>query len=635
MNINENTRWFCADLEANGLLEKEGDKEAATRIWCLSFCDVKDKIIKSVTDIKIIKKFFEQENAAVIMHYGVMYDIPLIEKLLNFKVKIQIIDTLPLSQTLFPQRADHNLENWGNTLGIVKLPIIEWNDEKLLPQYVLRCESDIKIQVGLWEQIIWMLDNLYTTEEDKWKYVFYTTWMFQCVRKQQELGLKLDIPLVKETLIELEDLKLSKIELLSNVMPKVPIKSKKSYPKVFKKANGELSENGKKWVELIKENNLPEGHISDIEVITGYKTPNPNSHDQLKDWLYTMGWIPANIKHVRDKKKNEVRKIPQLKSKIDDGELCESVIKLIEKQPELEELNGYFKISHRIGVLKGLLRDVKQNGKIYQGCSSFTNTLRWQHSVLVNLISVDKQYSKGIRESLIASDDKHILIGADITSLEDSCKQHFIFPLDPDYVREQMSEGYDPHLSVAQFAGMLTAEQVENHKKGIENHKVIRSKAKQVNFSCVYGVAKKTLSINLGCSEKEAQTFIDAYWKRNWAVKEISETFKTKQIGTQSWIQSPISGFWLSLRAEKDRFSSVNQNAGVTVFNLWVKNMQELGVNVYLQMHDEIVTEVLKEDEQKTKDLIQKAMDMVNEELKLNVTIKCSIASGVNYGNIH
>ena len=111
--------------------------------------------------------------------------------------------------------------------------------------------------------------------------------------------------------------------------------------------------------------------------------------------------------------------------------------------------------------------------------------------------------------------------------------------------------------------------------------------------------------------------------------------FKTKQIGTQSWIQSPISGFWLSLRAEKDRFSSVNQNAGVTVFNLWVKNMQELGVNVYLQMHDEIVTEVLKEDEQKTKDLIQKAMDMVNEELKLNVTIKCSIASGVNYGNIH
>lgn len=635
MIIDENTRIYCADLEANGLLLKEGDKEAATRVWCLSFCDEKDEVIKSVTDVNIIRKFFEQENTIAVMHYGVMYDIPLLEKLLNFKVKIQIIDTLPLSQTLFPQRQDHNLENWGKTLGIEKLPIINWNDEKLLSQYILRCESDIRIQIALWKQIKGMLNSLYDNNEDKWRYCEYLTWMLQCVRNQQELGLKLDIPIVKETLMELEDLKINKIENLTKVMPQVPIKTKKSYPKVFRKANGELSANGQKWLLLLQELGLPDTYIADIEVITGYNLPNPNSHDQLKNWIYTLGWIPMNIKHVRNKVKNEVKKVPQLKSKIDDGELCESVIKLIEKQPELEELNGYFKISHRIGVLKGLLRDVKENGKIYQGCTSFTNTLRWQHSVLVNLISVDKQYSKGIRESLIASDDNHILIGADITSLEDSCKQHFIYPLDPEYVKEQMSEGYDPHLSVAEFAGMLTKEQVENHKKGIENHKIIRSRAKQVNFSCVYGVAKKTLSINLGCSEREAQIFIDAYWRRNWAVKEIAETFKTKDIGGQTFIQSPISGFWLSLRAIKDKFSSVNQNAGVTVFNLWVKNMQKLGVNVYMQMHDEIVTEVLKKNEQKTKELIQQAMDMVNEELKLNVPIKCQIGSGLKYSEIH
>jgi hypothetical protein len=29
MLINENTRVYCADIEANGLLLKEGDKEAA------------------------------------------------------------------------------------------------------------------------------------------------------------------------------------------------------------------------------------------------------------------------------------------------------------------------------------------------------------------------------------------------------------------------------------------------------------------------------------------------------------------------------------------------------------------------------------------------------------------------------
>jgi hypothetical protein len=210
MNINKDTKWYCADIEANGLLNKEKDKEAATRIWCLSFCNLNAKVIKSITDVNIIKKFFEQENAVVIMHYGVMYDIPLIEKLLNFKVKIQIIDSLPLSWTLFPQRTDHNLENWGNTLGIVKLPIINWNDEKLLPQYVLRCESDIRIQVALWEQITWMLNQLYENKEDKWRYVQYLTFKFQCVQKQSELGVKLDIPLIKGTLMELEDLKVQK-----------------------------------------------------------------------------------------------------------------------------------------------------------------------------------------------------------------------------------------------------------------------------------------------------------------------------------------------------------------------------------------------------------------------------------------
>ena len=633
MNINENTRWYVADLEANGLLKKEGDKEEATRIWCLSFCDVKDGIVKSIPTYSTIRKFFEQENAVVIMHNGVGYDIKLIEKLLNFKVKIQIIDTLALSWTLFPERNLHGLESWGDTLGIKKPPIINWNDEKLLPEYINRCQEDVKINLALWERIEWVCNNLYDNVEDKYRYYEYLTFKMQCVAKQQDIGVKLNIPLIKEELINLEDLKVQKIEILTKAMPKVPVKAKKEMPKVLRKADGSLSANGYKWFEFLKENGLPETYTNTVDYIKGYVEPNPNSHAQIKDWLFSLGWSPGWFKYVKEEGSREMRKIPQIASKDEPGEVCESVKKLIEKEPNIEELSGLGVISHRISILKGFLRDQKE-GRLYQGTSNLTNTLRLCHTKICNLPSTDKPYSKNIRASLIP-DNEMIMCGTDLKNVEDNTKRHFIFPFDPEYVKSQMTEGFDAHLDIARIAGMLSEEQVENHKKGIENHKLIRAKAKQINFSAIYGVGSATLSRNMGISKKEAQTFIDAYWSRNWAVKEVAESLKIKQIGTQMWLLNPVSKFWYSLRAEKDKFSTLNQGTAVYVFDKYVENAIKLGIIPIKQIHDEFSTNIYAKNKEKNTELLKLAIQKVNEELKLNVKIEASIDYGDNYADCH
>ena len=633
MNINENTRWYVADLEANGLLKKEGDKEEATRIWCLSFCDVKDGIVKSIPTYSTIRKFFEQENAVVLMHNGVGYDIKLIEKLLNFKVKIQIIDTLALSWTLFPERNLQGLESWGDTLGIKKPPIINWNDEKLLPEYINRCQEDVKINLALWERIEWVCNNLYDNVEDKYRYYEYLTFKMQCVAKQQDIGVKLNIPLIKEELINLEDLKVQKIEILTKAMPKVPVKAKKEMPKVLRKADGSLSANGYKWFEFLKENGLPETYTNTVDYIKGYVEPNPNSHAQIKDWLFSLGWSPGWFKYVKEEGSREMRKIPQIASKDEPGEVCESVKKLIEKEPNIEELSGLGIISHRIGILKGFLRD-QINSRLYQGTSNLTNTLRLCHTKICNLPSTDKPYSKNIRASLIP-DNEMIMCGTDLKNVEDNTKRHFIFPFDPEYVKSQMTEGFDAHLDIARIAGMLSEEQVENHKKGIENHKLIRAKAKQINFSAIYGVGSATLSRNMGISKKEAQTFIDAYWSRNWAVKEVAESLKIKQIGTQMWLLNPVSKFWYSLRAEKDKFSTLNQGTAVYVFDKYVENAIKLGIIPIKQIHDEFSTNIYAKNKEKNTELLKLAIQKVNEELKLNVKIEASIDYGDNYADCH
>lgn len=633
MDINENTRWYVADLEANGLLKKEGDKEEATRIWCLSFCDVKDGIVKSIPTYSTIRKFFEQENAVVIMHNGVGYDIKLIEKLLNFKVKIQIIDTLALSWTLFPERNLHGLESWGDTLGIKKPPIINWNDEKLLPEYINRCQEDVKINLALWERIEWVCNNLYDNVEDKYRYYEYLTFKMQCVAKQQDIGVKLNIPLIKEELINLEDLKVQKIEILTKAMPKVPVKAKKEMPKVLRKADGSLSANGYKWFEFLKENGLPETYTNTVDYIKGYVEPNPNSHAQIKDWLFSLGWSPGWFKYVKEEGSREMRKIPQIASKDEPGEVCESIKKLIEKEPNIEELSGLGVISHRISILKGFLRD-QINSRLYQGTSNLTNTLRLCHTKICNLPSTDKPYSKNIRASLIP-DNEMIMCGTDLKNVEDNTKRHFIFPFDPEYVKSQMTEGFDAHLDIARIAGMLSEEQVENHKKGIENHKLIRAKAKQINFSAIYGVGSATLSRNMGISKKEAQTFIDAYWSRNWAVKEVAESLKIKQIGTQMWLLNPVSKFWYSLRAEKDKFSTLNQGTAVYVFDKYVENAIKLGIIPIKQIHDEFSTNIYAKNKEKNTELLKLAIQKVNEELKLNVKIEASIDYGDNYADCH
>jgi len=638
--MNEDKRIFIADLEANGLVEEENGKSAANRIWCLSFCDVKDRVVKSITDMNIIRKFFEQENAIIIMHHGLGYDIRLVEKLLNFKVKSEIIDTLGLSWSLFPDRNSHGLEVWGEFFGIPKPSIIDWNNEKLLPEYINRCQEDVKINLALWDRIEWLANELYENEESKWKYYRYISFKLWCVAEQQKLGVKLDIPLVKETLMNLEDLKIQKTEALTAAMPKQPIKTIKKYPKVFKKASGELSTNGQKWVELVKEKGFPEDYKEDIEVITGYNDGNPNSHAQIKNWLFDLGWEPGWYKYVKEEGKSEMRKIPQVASKDEPGEVCESIKKLIEKEPNLEELDGLGIISHRISILKGFLRDQK-NGRLYQGTSGLTNTLRLQHSVIVNLPNAKKPFSEHIRASLIPDDGK-ILIGCDLTGIEDATKRHYIYKYDPDYIEEMNHPDFDPHLSIAVKAGFITEEQSDLHKlydktKGKEgvSFKEERSKAKVANFALTYKCGIPTLMRQTGLGRKQAEALSKAYWDKNNAILKVEDSLQIKQIGTQMWLLNPVSKFWYSLRAEKDKFSTLNQSTAVWVFDLFVKNVINLGITPNFQYHDEWTGNIFEHEKEFSTELVKKAINAVNEELKLNIQVGCSIDFGVNYKEAH
>jgi hypothetical protein len=646
LGVNE----YVYDIESDGLLHQ------ATKIHCLSIAwrDKNSKVrTKSTSDPDEMRKFFLRRDIIRIGHNITLYDERVIAKLLGINTLSSndiIVDTLALSWYLFPERLKHGLESWGDDLGIKKVEIKDWQN-LTVEEYIHRCEEDTKINLKLWELCKQNLLNIYDTQEEAERFIEYLQFKLDCVREQEDTMIELDIPHINRVLAAMRQEKEEKEKILREVMPLVPIKQIKTYKNVIVFEDGTFCEKG----DLLYGYYFSEGYrpkmTHDIEIIKGYKDPNPNSTDQKKDWLYSLGWEPQTFEHKKNPD-GTMRKIPQIMSDKKDGSVCDSIRALFEKEPRLEVLEGLGIIGHRIGIMEGFLEN-QVDGFIEPSMAGLTNTLRLKHLKIVNLPGVLKKYGADVRGSLIASEGEQ-LCGSDMSSLEDTTKQHYMFFYDPKYVTEMRTPGFDPHLDIGVLSGGLTKE--ESHyfkwvkaekekdknfsdydKKKYSDINSKRGKAKTVNFASVYGAGAPKIALTAKISLKEARKLHETYWKRNKAVKDVAESCKVKQVGTKKWLQNPVSKFWYSLRAEKDKFSTLNQGTGVYCFDMYIKHVREKGIKISLQMHDEILFRLSTNPKEKEKviDKLQASIREVNEEVKLNVPLGISMDFGHNYADCH
>ncbi len=165
--------------------------------------------------------------------------------------------------------------------------------------------------------------------------------------------------------------------------------------------------------------------------------------------------------------------------------------------------------------------------------------------------------------------------------------------------------------------------------------KTQRHKGKTTVYSATYGVGKSKLARELGVTEKEAESLLNAFWDRNWAIAEAAKNFEVKKLGDQLWIKNPVSGFWLSLRYDKDKWSTINQSTGVYCFDTWLAFVSQKLPTIIGQMHDEAIWEILKGKREETTEALTWAINKTNEKLKLNVKLGISIQYGDNYAEIH
>lgn len=658
------------DVECNGL--------NPTRIYCLSvYYQNKDKewIKKSTTDYEEMRKYFLKPQVLV-GHYIKLYDIPVVERILGIKIPetSMVIDTCGLSWALYPERPSHGLEDWGVQFGSFKVKIenSEWDgigedNEKILLDWehgdntgtitkedieeilkakkehsdlmIERCEGDIEINLKLWQKQNAYLFKIYN--EDKTliaRYTKYLMFKMDCLRDQEQLKVDVDVNKVNENIAYFQPQKDEKEAELTKVMPKIAIKSKKTKPKKMYTKDGELSSLGEKWLNLLEEGGYPQDWEEPVVVISGWGEPNPSSSGQVKDWLLSIGWKPLVYKEST-LKDGSTSKTPQVRNA--DRQLCVSVLNLVKTHPEVEILDGLTVINHRLGVLKSFLENKDDNDKVVAGASGFTNTLRLKHvKPIANLPKVtgkgDIRDGRWIRECMVAPEGFEFC-GADMSSLEDRSKQHYIYDYDPQYVQDMMTPDFDPHLDLAVSAGALTEEQATAHKNKTENYGAERHIYKTANYSAIYGVGAAKLAVTVDCTVSKAKSVLEAYWARNWSVKQLAKDQFVQTVEGQMWQRNPINGFYYSLRNDKDRFSTLNQGGATYIFDTWVYNMRAKGIIPCMQYHDEklSLSEKKEGERERVKTILKEAVYKVNRQLKLKRDMDVDVQFGDNYADVH
>ena len=175
----------------------------------------------------------------------------------------------------------------------------------------------------------------------------------------------------------------------------------------------------------------------------------------------------------------------------------------------------------------------------------------------------------------------------------------------------------------------------------------MRRKAKVVNFGIVYGMSPRGLSKDLGISYKEAQDYIQRYFKRYPEVKKyinktLEEAQKRGYVTTLMGRKRALPGISSPHRrtrefAERTAINSPIQGGAADLIKLAMINLErrfkkeKLGVYIILQIHDELLFEVPEAEIGITRKIVKQEME---KAMKLSVPLLVETKVGKNWGEM-
>ncbi len=355
----------------------------------------------------------------------------------------------------------------------------------------------------------------------------------------------------------------------------------------------------------------------DIEVLAG-EPVNPNSPKQLGHILFEVLELPV----VKKTKTGYSTSAEVLEALRNDHPIVGRVL----DYRQLAKLKSTY--------VDGLLKLVDAHDRVHTSFNQTVTATGRLSSTAPNLqnIPVRTEEGKRIRRAFIPIEKKNLLISADYSQIELRVLAHLS---GDDMLMQSFAKGEDIHRRTASEVFHVPMEEVTAEQ---------RRTAKAVNFGIIYGQTDYGLSRELGISRREAQAYIDLYFSRYPLVQTFihdtieqarAQGYVTTMMGRRRYIKD-IASRNRNLRqfAERTAVNSPIQGTAADIIKLAMIHCDKaiednrLDAKMLLQVHDELIFEVSREDALGLSLVVRKCME---DALKLNVPLKVDLKAGFNW----
>lgn len=228
-------------------------------------------------------------------------------------------------------------------------------------------------------------------------------------------------------------------------------------------------------------------------------------------------------------------------------------------------------------------------------------------------IPIRTERGKEVRKAFISRDENHVLLAADYSQIE--LRLIAEFSKDPSMV-EAFVKGEDIHTATAAKVFGVELEEVTREQRG---------NAKTVNFGIIYGVSAFGLSQQTTLSRSESSEIIKSYFQTYPGIRDYIESqkelarkegFVETMFGRRRYLKDINSrNAVVRSHAERNAVNAPIQGTAADIIKLAMikihKELEqsELKTKMLLQVHDELVFDVPKEELDLVKPIIQKAME--------------------------
>jgi len=390
-----------------------------------------------------------------------------------------------------------------------------------------------------------------------------------------------------------------------------------------------------------------EGIKVDVDFLNDYSRQLEKEAKEAEQKVYTSSGLKFNLaspKQLGEVLFDHLKLDPKAK-KTKTGQYAtgeDVLLKLAHTSPIVADILAFRELtklkSTYVDALPLLIN--RKTGRVhttYAQAVAVTGRLSSNNPNLQN-IPVRTDRGKEIRKAFVPRDNNYVLVSADYSQIE----LRIVAAISGDPAMcDAFIKGKDIHTATAAKVYKIEEKDVT---------KEMRYKAKSVNFGIIYGQGAFGLADNLGISRTEAKEIIDNY-KREFAgiQKYMDDTINFARehgyvqtlMGRKRWLRDiNSSNFTVRGFAERNAINSPIQGTAADMIKLaMIKThaalkKSKLKSKMILQVHDELVFDVLKEEVEEMKALILESMQTAMP-LPNNVPVIAEAGTGDNWLEAH